>query len=220
MASDPVNGQIVRYRVGVVADRETVPRPYHHGNLRQALIDAAVAAIDDGGPSSLSLRELARRVGVTHGAAAHHFGDKAGLVTAVATEGYRLMAEELEAVASQGGFYDVGVAYVRFATEHPAHFDVMYRPDLQRAGDQELRQARRRAAAVLYGAAEAVTDAAGGDVERAGVASWAFVHGIAVLWRDGNLPRRLSDPVSLAEHVLPYLFQASALAGRRSPRPR
>ena len=193
-------------------------RPYHHGNLRAAMIDAALAAIRETGPAAISLRELARRVGVTHGAAAHHFGDKSGLMTAIAIEGYRLMTEELGAAAADGDFGDVGVAYVRFATEHPAHFDVMFRPELYRVQDPELRLARRRTAAVLYGSAEAVADAAGGDAHRAGVAAWAYVHGIATLWRDGNLPRRLADPVALAEDVVPYLFQSSAAAAARRSR--
>jgi AcrR family transcriptional regulator len=182
------------------------------------MIDAAVAAIGESGAAAVSLRELSRRVGVTHGAAAHHFGDKSGLMTAVATDGYRLLAAALEAAATDGDFGDVGVAYVRFATEHPAHFDVMFRPELYRVDDPELRQARRRTAAVLYGSAEAVADAAGGDAHRAGVAAWAYVHGIATLWRDDNLPRRFADPVDLAEDVVPYLFQASAAAAARRAR--
>lgn len=184
------------------------------------MIDAAVEAITEAGPSSISLRELARRVGVTHGAAAHHFGDKRGLLTAVAIDGYRLLAETVEAAAANGDFGDVGVAYVRFATEQPAHFDVMFRPELYRADDPELRRARRRTAAVLYGSAESVADAAGGDAQRAGVAAWAFAHGIATLWRDRNLPRRFADPVKLAEVVLPYLFQSSATGHGRSRRRR
>src|SRR5918998_1426102 len=94
-------------------------RPYHHGNLRRAVLDAAITAIAESGPDALSLRQLATRIGVSHGAPAHHFGDRAGLLTAVAAEGYELLAEALTAAQRQAGdFLDVGVAYVRFAVEH------------------------------------------------------------------------------------------------------
>src|SRR6516162_2006808 len=104
-------------------------RPYHHGDLRPALLRAAVEAIGEAGPAAVSLRQVARRAGVTHAAAAYHFGDKAGLLTAVAAEGYRLLGEALAAARSAGSFLDVGVAYVRFAVDHRAHFEVMYRPE-------------------------------------------------------------------------------------------
>src|SRR5215469_4541877 len=68
-------------------------RPYHHGNLRPALLAAAVEAIEEASPATVSLREVARRAGVTHAAAAYHFGDKAGLLTAVAAGGYRLLGD-------------------------------------------------------------------------------------------------------------------------------
>src|SRR5918998_1032836 len=97
-------------------------RPYHHGQLRQVILAAAVDALAESGPARLSLRELARRAGVSHAAPAHHFGDKAGLLTAVAAEGYTLLAEALTAAQQLAGdFLDVGVAYVRFAVEHRAH---------------------------------------------------------------------------------------------------
>ena len=72
-------------------------RPYHHGSLRPALLAAALAAIGDAGPTALSMRDVARRAGVSHAASAHHFGDKAGLLTALAAQGYQLLAGELEA---------------------------------------------------------------------------------------------------------------------------
>jgi AcrR family transcriptional regulator len=70
-------------------------RPYHHGDLRRALIDAAVQAIAEVGPAAVSLRDLARRTGVSHAAPAHHFGDKAGLLSAVAADGFRCLAATL-----------------------------------------------------------------------------------------------------------------------------
>ena len=94
-------------------------RPYHHGDLPRALLEAAVEAIEEVGPAALSLRDLARRTGVSHAAPAHHFGDKAGLLTAVAADGFRRLAATLgEAYRATGSFLEVGVAYARFAVTH------------------------------------------------------------------------------------------------------
>lgn len=185
--------------------------PYHHGNVRAAMLDAAVEALAEHGVASISLRELARRVGVTHAAARHHFGDKTGLLTAVASDGFHLLAEALgDAWLATQDFGRVGVAYVQFAVDHRAYFDVMFRPELYRADDPELRTARDLAGRVLFLAAGQVADAADGDETRAGVAAWAYVHGIATLWRDGNLPRQAGDdPVALTADLAPLLFQAS-----------
>lgn len=197
-------------------------RPYHHGNVRAAMIDAAVAAIVDGGPAAVSMRELARRVGVTHGAAAHHFGDKTGLLTAVATEGFRLLASTLrEAWERSGEFRAVGVAYVAFAVDHPAYFELMFRPEQYRTDDPALAEARAAAGQVLYESADDVADAAGGDVLLAGTAGWAYVHGIATLWSNRNLPPVLGDdPVALTEQLTTLLFQKSAAARRQTRRGR
>ena len=114
----------------------TRTRPYHHGDLRQVVLDAAVAAITEFGPTGFSLRDLARHAGVSHAAPAHHFRDKAGLLTTVAAQGYQLLADALAAAQQRtGDFLDVGVAYVRFAVEHRAHFEVMVRPDLYHPDD-------------------------------------------------------------------------------------
>lgn len=195
-------------------------RPYHHGHLRAALLDAAVDAIAESGAVGISLRDLARRVGVTHGAAAHHFGDKAGLLTALAARGFEALADKLDEAWHQAGdFAAVGVAYVAFAADHPAHFEVMFTPALYRTGDPDVEAARGRAGAVLYRSAATVADAAGGDAARAAVAAWAYVHGIATLWREGNLPPPFGDdPVALTRDTAPLLFQRSAAArGRPGP---
>ncbi|MDQ3764689.1 MAG: TetR/AcrR family transcriptional regulator, partial [Actinomycetota bacterium] len=130
----------------------TTDRPYHHGDLRRAVLAAAVTAITESGPAGISLRELARRAGVSHAAPAHHFGDKAGLLTVLATEGYDLLADALhDAHRRTGQFLEVGVAYVRFAVDHRAHFEVMYRPDLYHADDPAVQAARARAGEALCG---------------------------------------------------------------------
>jgi len=184
-------------------------RPYHHGDLRRALLEAALQAIAEVGPAAVSLRDLARRTGVSHAAPAHHFGDKAGLLTAVATDGFRRLAATLgETYQATGSFLEVGVAYVRFAVTHRAHFEVMFRPELYRTDDPELVQAREQARALLYPpAAEAATSPDGRDDVRAAVAAWSLVHGLATLWLNHNLPPQLGDdPEQLTREVARYLF--------------
>jgi AcrR family transcriptional regulator len=176
-------------------------RAYHHGDLRAALLAATVETIDDVGPAAMSLREVARRAGVTHPAATYHFGDKAGLLTALAAEGYALLSQALEEARRTGTFLDVGVAYVRFAVTHRAYFEVMYRPELYKADDEDLQRARAAAARTLYGVKRP-------DRSRltAGVAAWAMVHGIATLWLNGNLPEQLGDdPERITRVVASYL---------------
>jgi AcrR family transcriptional regulator len=180
----------------------TKARSYHHGDLRPALLDAAVRTIEEVGPSAMSLREVARRAGVTHPAATYHFGDKAGLLTSVATEGYHLLGASLrQAYEATGSFLEVGVAYVRFAVTHRAHFEVMYRPELYNHSDRDLLQARAAAAASLYGSEHPKIEQL-----HEGVAAWAIVHGIATLWLNGNLPRQLGrDPEKIVREVAPHL---------------
>jgi AcrR family transcriptional regulator len=184
-------------------------RPYHHGDLPRALLEAAVEAIAEVGPAAVSLRDLARRAGVSHAAPAHHFGDKAGLLTAVAADGFRQLAATLrETYEASGSFLEVGVAYVRFAVNHRAHFEVMFRPELYRTDDPELVRARDAARVLLYPpATEAHNSPYDGCDVRAGVAAWSLVHGLATLWLNQNLPPELGDdPEQIAREVARYLF--------------
>uniref|UniRef100_A0A831TL55 TetR/AcrR family transcriptional regulator n=1 Tax=Thermorudis peleae TaxID=1382356 RepID=A0A831TL55_9BACT len=202
-----------------MSKRATAPNrahPYHHGNLRRALLDAALESIAAAGPAALSLRELARRVGVSHAAPAHHFGDKAGLLTALATEGYRLLAATLrEAWERTGNFLDVGVAYVRFSIEHRPYVAVMFRPELYRAGDPALVEARQAASELLYGPLRQLArDDPALDPLRAGLAAWSLAHGFAELWTTGALPPELGDdPEQAARDVLAYLFRPVSPSG-------
>ncbi|MFB7476100.1 TetR/AcrR family transcriptional regulator [Kitasatospora sp. NPDC056184] len=184
---------------------------YHHGNLRRAVLDAALAAIEESGPSGWSLRELARRAGVSHAAPAHHFGDKAGVLTAVAAEGFEQFADALERAA--GDPYGSGVAYVRFAVDHRAYFEVMFRPELYRAEDPELAASRERAGAVLAASGRKLSRGAGTGEERATtIAAWSLAHGFASLWLNGALPesRGEGDVEELAKEVLRVVFGGGA----------
>jgi AcrR family transcriptional regulator len=199
------------YDQGVTIDtsQSSDARPYHHGDLPRALLEAAVQAIAEVGPAAVSLRDLARRTGVSHAAPAHHFGDKAGLLTAVAADGFRRLGATLrDTYEATGSFLEVGVAYVGFAVTHRAHFEVMFRPELYRTDDPELVRAREQTRALLYPpAAEFTNSSDGGDDVRAGVAAWSLVHGLATLWLNHNLPPELGDdPEQITREVAHYLF--------------
>ena len=182
---------------------------YHHGALRVAILEAAAEQIASDGVDAVSLRGLARRAGVSHAAPAHHFGDRKGLLTALAAEGFGLLAEELARAASE--FREVAVAYVRFALDHPGHFAVMFRPDLLHVDDPDLVAARTRAGDVLRaGVSELPADRRGGDPADAQLAAWSLVHGFASLWLDGALAGsalvREDDPEGLARRLAGVLF--------------
>ena len=172
-------------------------RPYHHGDLRVALLAAAAAEITDVGPAAMSVRRVAARAGVSHTAAAHHFGDRRGLLTALATDGHRALAEAL-AGARTGGMLALGDAYLRFASEHRPSFEVMFRPDLVRTDDPDLVAASRSS----FGALQEGARREGDDLAHA---AWSLVHGIAVLWLAGNLPATSVDEAQA-------LFRRSARA--------
>ncbi|GAB2775306.1 TetR/AcrR family transcriptional regulator [Amycolatopsis magusensis] len=176
--------------------------PYHHGDLRRTMLTAAVAAITESGPAAISLRDLARRAGVSNAAPAHHFGDKAGLLTALAAEGYDLLADALGEVR-EGGMIDLGVAYVRFALEHRAHFEVMFRPDFYRADDEALVAARTRAGDVLADGV-AADPRTGPEQELARVAAWSLMHGYATLVLTGAVSHE--EPVVTARSIAKFLF--------------
>jgi AcrR family transcriptional regulator len=186
---------------------------YHHGNLRRAIIDAALAATEEAGPTSWSLRELARRAGVSHAAPVYHFGDKAGVLTAVAAEGYELFADSLERVT--GDFFEVGVAYVRFAANHPGYFEVMFRPELYRTGDPAVAAARARARQVLLTGTRSLSPDA--DENRAlTLAAWSAAHGFASLWNTGAIAESATeDAESTARSVFQVMF--GHLGQRRPP---
>ncbi|MFI5476457.1 TetR/AcrR family transcriptional regulator [Streptomyces cacaoi] len=168
-------------------------RPYHHGDLRRAILAAALDVIATDGPSGLSLRDLARRAGVSHAAPAHHFRDRTGLLTAIAAEGHGLLAT---ALAEATDLREAGVRYVRFAREHPAHFQVMFSPELLRADDLELTTARALSAAALTDAIATTAPAPAGDgtdARLARIAVWSLAHGFATLLLGHNLDGLLGD---------------------------
>ena len=171
--------------------------PYHHGALRQALIDATEALLSEKGAEGFSLREVARRAGVSPAAPAHHFGDAAGLLTAVATLGFEGLTQALRAGDARGGgdaraaLREQGVEYVRFALRHPGRFRLMFRSGKLR-DDAELEHHGRAAFLVLaHGVGRAFGVGAVWPLPAAPLhavtALWSLVHGYAHLAIAGKL---------------------------------
>jgi AcrR family transcriptional regulator len=189
------------------------PRRYHHGDLRRALLDAALRILSSDGVAALTLRETARRVGVSHAAPAHHFGDLAGLYAAIAEEGFwRLREHMLEAAGTAGAPGErvarYGVGYVAFATRHPGHFRAMFHPlTRERAGAGALSAVASETFALLLDgiiAAQAAGAMPAGSPHDLALAAWATVHGLATLAVDGQLAGKgfsSSDPVELARRL-------------------
>ncbi|MFL0177638.1 TetR/AcrR family transcriptional regulator [Mycobacterium sp. SMC-13] len=200
-------------------------KPYHHGQLDRAGIDGAVEEVETVGVAAVSMRRIARRAGVSHAALAYKFGDKAGIFTAVAAEGFRLAAQMIGAVAEgPDGFVRGGEGYIAFALTHRGYFEVMFRPNLYRADDPDLVAAKAAAFEVMYGSARAsleahrrgtVTDE---DVEGLVLAGWSASHGFATLALTANLSEHLAaDQATLGAQVLRGIITMGELT-RRSDR--
>jgi AcrR family transcriptional regulator len=179
-------------------------RRYHHGDLRRALVDAALALIVEGELGTFSLREVARRAGVTPAAPYHHFKDKTALLAAVAEEGFVALRGRLEAALApvppgdvHGRFGALARAYLEFARAHPAHYRVMFLPDIKSQEEHaSFHAAADRTLEVLaQQVREAAPQASPREVMTRTVLIWSIGHGLASLWNDGVLDHKL-DPGS------------------------
>jgi len=196
---------------------------YHHGDLPNALRRAAVEVIDERGLGAFSLREVARRAGVSHTAPAHHFGDMRGLLTSVATEGF----EALHATTSQAaaGIDDpverliaIGEAYVQLARSNHAHCEVMFRVDVVDTDDVGLATAGMRSYAVLEGTVRSLIDDEHLDVDldHATWLCWSAMQGLVTLGPKLDVVARhkgLPEPVN---SELVREFVTRLVAGLRS----
>jgi AcrR family transcriptional regulator len=161
---------------------------YHHGDLPSTLRSATAELVAERGPRGFSLREVARRAGVSHAAPAHHFGDSRGLLTAVAVEGFTALADALtEAAASSTDVRErlraCGRAYVATAMTYPGHYAVMIDTSIHDPDDPGLASEGLRAFAQLIESVEAIRDACNPDldIETAATTCWATMHGLVVL---------------------------------------
>jgi AcrR family transcriptional regulator len=185
---------------------------YHHGDLKAVILAQAATLVAERGADGISLRELARAAGVSHAAPAHHFTDRRGLFTALATQGFELLAAALTEARPQ--FIDAAKAYVRFALDHPGHYEVMFDKSLYDDTDAELVAAESAAGAELNRGVGTLTDPkAASDPEGAALAAWSLVHGFSMLLLNGAV--RLNDaidtagdPIATVERLATILFDA------------
>ncbi|HLV82994.1 MAG TPA: TetR/AcrR family transcriptional regulator [Devosia sp.] len=160
--------------------------PYHHGNLRHALLDAALLMLQRDGEAGLGLRDLARAVGVSPAAPYRHFDSRAALLEALAVTGFQRFTAAMNAVAASQPpdlLAAMGQAYVRFALDNAALFRLMFSPQLKRDNRPGLRMAADAAFATLRQVSGG--DSASGRI--AALAAWTRVHGLAVLLLDGQI---------------------------------
>jgi AcrR family transcriptional regulator len=201
---------------------------YYGGDLRRDLLEEALGLIAAEGPSAVSLRSLARRLGVSHAAPANHFPDKAALFTAIAVEGFELLAAAIEDAARRAGpdataaqrFGAAGRAYAGFALGHPAHFAVMWQRDLLHRDDPALVAAGDATFALLLGGVreiQAAGGAPGADPEVVAYLAWSTVHGLAALWLGGPLQQTGRPFDQLADEVATLLGRAFAVPPPPTP---
>ena len=193
-------------------------RPYHHGNLRSALLDAAERTMRERGVQELSLRELARDVGVSHGAPRRHFADRQALLDALAENGFERLRRELRAAVDDAGddfetrLRETGAAYIRFATRDPALLELMF-AGKHRDDADNLQEAAERAFAVmleliLQGQADGRLEP--GDPERVGFVLFATIQGIASLLTSGMVAPEQLDEL-LADSIAHFLRGSRAV---------
>lgn len=185
-------------------------QPYHHGDLRQALLNAALVTLETKDANSLSLREVARQAGVSHTAPYRHFADKAALLAAVAEDGFAEFGKYLRNALVENdpvqSLQAAGVAYVRYALDHPTHFRIMFShfPAVEPA-DSDLYSVSKESFQILVDiidAGQATGVMKSGDVNFLAFGRWSMVHGLAMLLLDGMLPQQGKDAIALAHSLI------------------
>lgn len=177
---------------------------YHHGDLRAVILAEAARLVAERGAERISLRELARGAGVSHAAPSHHFTDRRGLFTALATQGFQLLAGAL--IGARGQFADAALAYVRFAIGHPGHYPVMFNKSLLDAADAGLAAAEAAAGAELARGVATLRDrCAQADPAAAQLAAWSLVHGFSTLWLNDAVND--ADPMDTVRRIATMLFE-------------
>lgn len=210
-------------------------RPYHHGDLRRALLDAALQLVTEHGRPDFTLREVARQAGVSHNAPYNHFADKADLVAALTVEGYQKLERVLRSAYEQAKgsplerTLAISGAYVRFALENPATYSLMFRPELRQSSHKggECDEAVKNASTAALGvfqeglataqrAGESRTDL---SVEMLALSLWTTMHGLTTLLLDHLLVEKLdhllvekkaASSLEKAEQLMTQVIQVTA----------
>jgi AcrR family transcriptional regulator len=208
-------------RVNIFCSNRDVaaPRPYHHGSLREALIESALALIAEVGPQAFTLREVARRAKVSHNAPYRHFRDKDELLAVLAAEGFDRLTAYMTRDAAAGAsaldrFRLSGRGYVEFALDWPQHLHVMF--DLPNAAAKypEHSAAGRAAFETLLGfvvAAQAESGMPAGEPHSLALLAWSVVHGVAKLAVSGRLPFNRAQVLEFTNYAV-----TSAIRGAHS----
>jgi AcrR family transcriptional regulator len=205
-------------------------RAYHHGALRQQLLEVTEKIILEQGVEGFTLREAARRAGVSPAAPAHHFKDARGLLTAVALLGFREFGAALEKADAAGAsdpsrrLREQALAYVRFALERPARFQLMFRPEKLDTEDEEFKRVARHSYEVLENAIRAATGVpaaqpVAGSAYGLLLAVWSLVHGFSHLALGGELrdPKgNTAGPRCILETLLPLMLEHLPVPERES----
>lgn len=199
-------------------------RDYHHGDLPTALRSSAVELIAERGPASFSLREVARRAGVSHAAPAHHFGDARGLISSVAAEGFTALAKALSDAKAEHDhardkFIACGRAYITMALENPGHYTVMIGHGYINRDDPELLLASVNAYEELLGLIGALQREYNEDldIDATALLIWSMVHGLVELV---PLKGHLAESTGTTDNPLDTLLEHMAdmlIEGLRAP---
>ncbi len=178
---------------------------YHHGNLRVALLSAARTLLEESGPGALSLREIARRVGVSAPSAYHHFASLDAIALSLAKQGFTELAEQLEAAPTnaKGMLAPTGTAYIAFARANPGLYRLMFGEGLRGASKESdaVRALRQRAYERLK--VGLLKRLPAEDVPAAALFLWSVTHGLALLLIDGQIDTD-SDPDVIIQRVLHF----------------
>lgn len=183
--------------------------PYHRVNLKQSLLDAAVSLIGEVGPQGFTLREVARRAGVSHNAPYRHFRDKDDLLAEVAAEGFDRLTESMRTAMAKGRTAATrlrlaGRGYVAFALQWPRHTLIMFdTPKAAEPRPEHVESAGRAFQTLLDAITAAQAEGAlpSGDPERLAIAAWSGVHGLAKLAIGGQVPFSARQTLEFAEYL-------------------
>jgi AcrR family transcriptional regulator len=179
--------------------------PYHHGDLRRALLEAALIILERDGEAGIQLRDLARAVNVSPGAPYRHFDSRAALLESLAVVGFQRFTRQMEEIAQSNPpllRMAMGRAYVQFAIANPGLFRLMFSPQVRK----DNRPGLRMAADAAFNTLRHVTGGETGSRRIAALAAWARVHGLAVLLIDQQIALRVGDDLEqLIDAVLSEL---------------
>ena len=219
-SSPPSRRQGASKPEGAAGRKGAARAPYHHGDLRRALIEAARAMVDEGGSAALTVRAVAQAVGVSIAAPYRHFEDREALLAAVLAEGFDALAEHTEAARraaapdARAALLAIGLAYVKFASQRPALYRLMFGPECDKANHPDLMSAGDRAIGVLQRTVADVHAAGLIEAEQMqplALAGWSLSHGLATLHADGMFDGKVPGELLDNARAVMELLLSSAL---------